>query len=229
MSRATDTDVAPAGQSSHLFSRLPSFPPVTDRDLDISLFLQAADGIRSFVHILGPTLFSPVTSDIQGNMDKISKIRESDADKYQTVKKIVEQERDVSGFRTGTDALLWLTRTLDFVSMFLTLWMQDHQSNQQKQDLTVYFKNAYDMTLKRYHNWLVQKVVFVVLSGAPSRDQLLHALFAPADGQPDRTPAITEQDTEQLFQAIDRHVKMLNENVACLRSLFDDVQFDWKV
>lgn len=210
-----------------MFTRMPSFPPVVDGDLDTGSFLSAADGVRSFVHILGPTLFSPVTSDIGGNIEKIRLILAADPAKYATLRSIIDSEKDEPGFRIGTDACLWLTRAFDFIALFLRLWVSDYESGQRNEDISSYFKNAYDISLKRHHNWFVQKVVFVVLSGCPSREQLLLALFSP-DGQTVREDPVAREEEEQLFSAINEHVQRLQSNTDCLRSLFDAVNFDWK-
>ena len=217
-----------ATSPGNLFTRIQRFPEPVDGDLNTESFLAAADGIRAFVHVLGPTLFSPVTSDIQGNIDKVTAILVKDKSKYATLSAIIDEEKGIAGFRIGTDALLWLSRAFDFIALFLTLWIQDYESGQRKEDLTGYFKNAYEITLKRYHNWLVTKIVFVVLSGAPGRDQLLSALFSSDDQTEERINPVTASEEELLFKNISEHVHRLNGSIQCIRSMFDAVAFDWK-
>lgn len=207
-------------EACSFFARLPPFPHPVDGDLDTAAFLSAADGIRSFVHLLGPTLFLPVTQDIGGNVDKLTDILVRD--ECATLSSIVGHEKDVSGFRIGSDALLWLTRAFDFVSLFLTFWVQDYESGFREEDLTLYFKKAYELTLKRHHNWFVTKIVFVILSGAPSRSQLIAALFTTDASQ------LTAAHEELLFKEIGQHVATLKTNIECIRKHFDAVAFDWK-
>jgi pleckstrin family protein A (phosphoinositide binding specific) protein 8 len=230
---SSSNDVPSPAKASNLFTRIPVFPDPIDGDIDTQSFLSAAAGVKTFVHALGPTLFSPVTSDIGGNIDKVTAILESDKEKYKTLSAIISSEKDMTGFRIGTDAILWLTRACEFISLFLTFWIQDHETGVHSVDLCAYFKNAYEVTLKKYHNWLVQKIVFVVLSGAPDRQQLMDTIFSlpgddgHADGE-DRKQQISKQEEDQLFDDIKHHVHKLQANMDCVRKMFDAVGFDWK-
>jgi intein/homing endonuclease len=58
--------------------------------------------------------------------------------------------------RTATEGLMWLLRGLSFTGTAL----QATQSNKSK-ELTASFSEAYDVTLKKYHNFVVKGIFSV--------------------------------------------------------------------
>ena len=185
-------------------------------------FLNASDGVRNFLASLGPTLFSPVTSDIKGNIDKLNNFVENNPECL-TLGQMLQKEKNLCGDslkgKIASDALLWLTRALDFVLLFLTLWIQDQESGVKSDDLSNYFRTAYEMTLKSYHSWIVQKVVNVIMAATPSRTDILSCLTKNAD------QGLSE---EEIFQDLTLHVKLLRSNIDSVRKLFDEVNYPWK-
>ena len=188
----------------------------------IKEFLSASQSVRQFLYSLGPNLFSPVISDIQGNINKINEYNDKNTDCI-TLGDLLRKEKQVYGNsldikeKVATDALLWLTRALDFVLLFLTLWIQDHQSSVKADDLTKYFQTAYEVCLKPYHSWLVQKVVNVMLSASPTRDDILKSFYKDHE--------VTE---DQVFEELTVHVQLLRKNIDSVRQLFESVEYPWK-
>lgn len=80
-------------------------------------------------------------------------------------------------FHIGCDALLWLNRALTYNQLFLTYFAQEYEKctklSELPEDISKLFTTAYDLTLKKHHNWFVQKIFNVCLMAAPSRSQLL--------------------------------------------------------
>ena len=196
--------------------------PEDSCDPSVKEFLGASDGVRSFLSSLGPTLFSPVTSDIKGNIDKLNNFFQNNPECL-TLGQILQKEKNLYGDsldgKVASDALLWLSRGLDFVLLFLTLWIQDQASGVKSDDLSNYFRTAYEMTLKPYHSWIVQKVVNVIMAATPSREDILSCLTKDAD------QTLSEED---IFQDLTLHVKLLRCNIDSVRKLFDEVKYPWK-
>lgn len=251
---SSPTKSIPSYSSSLMFITFPDLSSSQiPEDPDAKQFLTASEGVRQFLSQLGRKLFSPITSDIKGNIDKIDNILQQDS-QLKTLGDILRKEESLTHVnKVGTDALLWLTRALDFVLLFLTFWLQDYQSNAKKEDLTRYFRCAYDSTLKPYHNWFVKKIVDLILAAAPTREQLLTALLVSSpndtnceDGgegeeqqpkstnnnrkeeSPKKLADSRELDEEQLFRELEQHVNLLRINIDCVRKLFDSVSFNWR-
>lgn len=192
-------------------------------DPNTAQFLTASDGVREFLSSLGSTLFSPVTSDIKGNIDKLNNFVDKNPECV-TLGDILRKEKKDFGEslsiqeKVGSDALLWLTRALDFVLLFLSLWIQDNQSGVKAENLSKYFQTSYEMTLKPYHSWIVQKVVNVILTAAPSRSSILTSLKG------------TQSDVEddEVFADLEVHVLLLRGNIDSIRKLFQSVEYPWK-
>lgn len=173
------------------FAQCIQFAPVDNELIATEPFLNASRDIVRFVEFLG-TVFSPVKSDINGNITKLTAFVDEDRNKFQYLHQIVESERELiaaSEFAIGTDALLWLSRAIEYIKVFLTQFTQDyklrllHRNNQtanatkiKERDVSELFQLAYEATLKKYHGWFVQKIFSACLYAAPSRSQLLKLL-----------------------------------------------------
>lgn len=108
--------------SDSFFASVAQFPQIGGDCSLISTrhFLEASRGIVLFVEFLGK-VFAPVRNDIQGNIDKLQAILEQDAIGHEHLNGILKAElqqpdpNQVLG--VGTDALLWLTRALDYIKV----------------------------------------------------------------------------------------------------------------
>jgi hypothetical protein len=202
--------------------------PEEHSDPNVKEFLAASDEVRAFLSKLGPTLFSMVTNDIKGNIDKLIDYLEKNPD-CTTLGDVLRKEKLTFGDslnikeKFATDAILWLTRALDFVLLFLSLWIQDNSSGVKADDLSKYFQTSYEMTLKPHHSWIVQKVVNVILSAAPTRTAILSSLKGSDESSPENS--ITD---EEVFSDLEIHVRLLRANIDSVRSLYESVQYPWK-
>lgn len=108
----------------------------------------------------------------------------------------MESEKELPNVkdRIGTDALQWLNRSLIYNQMFLTFFLNDYEDESDDdddddecekdgpikkvltEDLTQHFSQAYQLTLKRYHGWIVQKLFNCCLMAVPTRTNLLKYL-----------------------------------------------------
>lgn len=147
-----------------------------DEKIPVETFLNACRSIVPIFDLLGPTLFSPVNKDIQGNINKINKKYTSDSTKFTTLQDMVLHEiehKDEPKEIDATDALLWLKRALDFISVFLKEFIKSSH------DLCSCANTAYTEALKPYHGWIVRGIFTVIVRAMPSRTSFIDAL-APA-------------------------------------------------
>ncbi|XP_046841662.1 UNC5C-like protein isoform X1 [Xenia sp. Carnegie-2017] len=150
------------------------FQPITeDKAIETLPFLQACREIVPFFDILGPTAFAPVKSDINGNIEKLSKKYQEDTVKYKILQDMVRSEMDAGtkkAKKSSTDALLWLKRALSFILVFLEEVLTGEQ------DLTKCAKKAYESTLKKYHGWMVQSIFSLAMKAVPYRKDFIKKL-----------------------------------------------------
>ncbi|RWS25784.1 Glycolipid transfer protein-like protein [Leptotrombidium deliense] len=197
-----------------LFSLYAQFEEVNNGMIGTIQYLEASKGIVKFVEQLG-TLFKPVRSDINGNIEKLTSIYNSNPNKYKTLNSIVEVEsKSIADgeFKIGTDALLWLTRALQYIHLFLTYFYEDYSKQVKNEDLSVHFKKAYEETLKMHHNWFVQQIFYLCLNAAPDRTSLIKLISID-----DNEDAV---DEAMVFKEIEKNNQLLNANITAVRSLF---------
>lgn len=217
------------------FSTQAHFPVVSDDSkIGTSEYLSASRGIVSFVKLLG-SVFSPVSSDIQGNIDKLEKIHSSNPDDYKNLTDIIQDEmiRIPSGdFKIGTDALLWLTRAIEYVYIFLVLLSQDHydscddNNGKHEEDLSSFFSKSYEMTLKKHHNWFIQKIFHVCLYAAPNRSTLVKLLsHAATDNNNEKVNCNMSEDV--IFQHIKEYLVNLKCNIDTIRSIYKSLAIEF--
>lgn len=118
-----------------------------------------------------------------------------------------------SDFHIGTDALMWLNRALVYNQIFLTFFIKEYQEAQSEdslvtlpEDIGRHFSMAYELSLKKHHNWFVQKIFSVCLMAAPSRGSLLtHLGYSNT-----KLPANDLKDL--IVRSIDKYLTLLKSN-----------------
>ncbi|XP_023225548.1 glycolipid transfer protein-like [Centruroides sculpturatus] len=180
--------------------------------IDLFLFLEASRGIEKFVELLG-TAFYPVKNDIHGNIEKLLKIYNMDKEKFKYVNNIVESEINLEEEeKIGIDALLWLKRALEYIQVFLTCFVEDYQEKKNTEDLTPYFKKAYELKLKPYHGWFVQQLFALCIKVAPFRKDLIKLL---GTGMENFNEEIIMNDIEEFLNS-------LNSNLEIIVAMYDE-------
>jgi L-serine deaminase len=112
-----------AGETALNTSIKPSFSEVpidAENNISTQEFLDAAEGLTKIFDLMGSAAFSPVQSDITGNVKKLRTRYDADTANLGTIQKIVKADYDEApkNAKTGrpdkapsaSDALLWLTR-----------------------------------------------------------------------------------------------------------------------
>lgn len=159
----------------HQFKQLPA-----DKQIDTAGFLNSVSHLPSFFDCLGCAVFSPIKSDITGNITKIRNVYETNPTKFKTLQQILEGEKEMHGPEWpkvgATLALMWLKRGLRFIQALLQSISDGERDEKNPNLIKVNALKAYDISLKKYHGWVVQKLFQTALIAAPYRDDFLKAL-----------------------------------------------------
>ncbi|EPQ57076.1 glycolipid transfer protein [Gloeophyllum trabeum ATCC 11539] len=153
--------------------------PITDAGVDTLAFLEAAEGLVRIFDLLGSTAFAVVQSDLRGNIEKVRARYNAAPTQSATLEQLVENEKGEKK-RTATEGLMWLLRGLSFTCKGL----QNAQNNR-TEELSTAFTKSYEVTLKKFHNFVVKGVFSVAMKACPYRADFYKKLAAdPAGGPP---------------------------------------------
>uniref|UniRef100_A0A8C2HR24 Glycolipid transfer protein-like n=2 Tax=Cyprinus carpio TaxID=7962 RepID=A0A8C2HR24_CYPCA len=159
----------------HQFRQLPS-----DKQVETRAFLEAVSHLPPFFDCLGSAVFSPIKADIVGNITKIKAVYDSNPTRFKTLQHILEAEKEMHGTEWpkvgATLALMWLKRGLRFIQVLLQSLVDGDKDENNPNLIRVNITKAYEMALKRYHGWFVQKLFQAALYAAPYRSDFLKAL-----------------------------------------------------
>ncbi|XP_034480416.1 glycolipid transfer protein [Drosophila innubila] len=148
------------------FKTLKGFPEAVDK-IETQTFLNAAKEIVTVIETFGK-LFTPVISDMNGNINKLTKVYGTDVLKYQYLEDMIVLNVNVDDF--AANALLWLKRGLQLICTFFENIYNDVQNTEA---LKQHLQDAYERTLKPYHGFIVQSTIKIIYSWVPTRSQLL--------------------------------------------------------
>ncbi|XP_020485449.1 glycolipid transfer protein [Labrus bergylta] len=161
-----------------LDNQFKELPP--DKSIDTKLFLETVAHLPTFFDCLGSKVFSPIKSDISGNITKIRGIYLKDPTKYVTLQSILEAEREAHAAEWpkvgATLALMWLKRGLRFIQIMLQSLADGEKDENNPNLIKVNVTKAYEQALKKYHGWMVQKLFSAALNAAPYRSNFLKSL-----------------------------------------------------
>ncbi|XP_058995683.1 glycolipid transfer protein isoform X2 [Mustela lutreola] len=129
---------------------------------------------------LGSPVFTPIKADISGNITKIKAVYDTNPAKFRTLQNILEVEKEMYGAEWpkvgATLALMWLKRGLRFIQVFLQSICDGERDENHPNLIRVNATKAYEMALKKYHGWIVQKIFQAALYAAPYKSDFLKAL-----------------------------------------------------
>ncbi|XP_030379042.1 glycolipid transfer protein [Scaptodrosophila lebanonensis] len=152
------------------FKSLRGFPPTTsnaEEKVETLLFINAAKEVVAVIETFGK-LFTPVITDMNGNINKLTKAYNVDPLKYKYLEDLIILNVDMDNF--AANALLWLKRGLQLICTFFENIYNDAQN---KETLKQHLQDAYERTLKPYHGFIVQSTIKIIYSWVPTRSQLL--------------------------------------------------------
>ncbi|KXJ89180.1 glycolipid transfer protein domain-containing protein [Microdochium bolleyi] len=134
-----------------------------DNAIDTSAFLDAAESLTTMFDALGSVAFSPVKSDMLGNIKKLRERQLAAPGESATVQALVINELKTKK-HTAAEGLLWLVRGLDFTCIALS-----QNVAKESEELADSFRNAYGATLKPHHGFLVRPVFSAAMGACPYR------------------------------------------------------------
>ncbi|KAF8971092.1 glycolipid transfer protein domain-containing protein [Flammula alnicola] len=181
--------------------------PITDAGVDTVAFLEAADGLVGLFDLLGSAAFAVVQSDLKGNITKVRTRYEATPTLSATLESLVENEKGEKK-RVATEGLLWLLRGLSFTCKAL----QNSQSNK-SEELSTAFTKSYEITLKKFHNFVVKGIFAVAMKACPYRADFYAKLAADPSGG---APATQETLNEEL----DKWLAALSDIVARMEAFY---------
>ena len=171
-----------------------------DNAISTSEFLEAGETVTRLFDVLGSAAFKPVKSDMLGNITKIRTAYLASPVDNASLQSLVRNERKTP-CHTATEALLWLTRGLDFTVQALR-----RNVDMPAEELCASFRHSYSRTLSKHHSFLVKPVFSAAMSATPYRKDF----YAKLGDDQGRVSA--ELDT--WLRALELRVGILNEFVA---------------
>ncbi|XP_064612967.1 glycolipid transfer protein-like [Liolophura sinensis] len=191
------------------------FQPVPDdKQILVQPFLQACnDGIIPFLEAFGKT-FIPVKSDVAGNINKLQTKFDSDPEKFSSFNAMLEDEvktQDTDLARVGG---LWLKRGLEFICTIFRMMIEEYKSGNMSENFGAITRKAYEQSLKKYHGWLLQKMVLGISRTLPSTKNMLKMLSE------------SEDTNDQLIMDMYQFEQELFANLEVLNALFINMDLD---
>ncbi|KAK4058847.1 hypothetical protein OIO90_000293 [Microbotryomycetes sp. JL221] len=173
----------------------------TEPGVDTLKFLEATEGLIKMFDLLGNPSFSVVQGDMNGNVKKIRDRYLATPDKSATLESLMENEKGEKK-KTATEGLLWLIRGLKFTQVALK-----RSLNNKQEELSVSFSEAYSVTLKKYHNFVIKPVFALAMKACPYRATFYGKLGPPEadiDGELEKWLAALEKIIAQIEIAFER-------------------------
>ncbi|KAL2256874.1 hypothetical protein VTK26DRAFT_994 [Humicola hyalothermophila] len=169
-------------------------------------FLDAAESLTTMFDLLGSVAFAPVKKDMMGNVEKIRKRQLAAPLESQNLQDLVRNELK-SKSHTATEGLLWLVRGLEFTCIALSQNLAN-----QSDELADSFRNAYGVTLKPHHSFLVKPIFSAAMSACPYRKDFYSKLGS---------------DEEKVKVAMREYLAALEKIVAILKAFLDSKEAKW--
>ncbi|XP_078277386.1 glycolipid transfer protein [Rhinoraja longicauda] len=164
----------------HQFKQLPA-----DKQIDTRSFLESVSYLPPFFDCLGSRVFSPIKGDVMGNITKIKAVYDTNPTKFKTLQLILEGEKEQYGTEWpkvgATLALMWLKRGLKFIQVMLLSIADGERDEANPSLIRVNATKAYELALKKYHGWMVQKVFTAAVYVAPYKVDFLKSLSKGRD------------------------------------------------
>ncbi|KAI2641248.1 glycolipid transfer protein [Xylaria nigripes] len=168
-----------------------------DNAISTIQFLDAAESLTTMFDALGSVAFSPVKSDMIGNIKKIRDRMLASPAESETLQALVLNELKTKSHKAA-EGLVWLVRGLDFTCIALS-----QNLVKEFEELSASFREAYGRTLKPHHGILVKPVFSAAMSACPYRKD-----FYPKLGS---DLAIVKAEMTAYLAALEKIVGILKE------------------
>ncbi|KAG4200882.1 hypothetical protein ERO13_A05G242000v2 [Gossypium hirsutum] len=163
-------------------SMLVKAQPATAGDINLDAapiptkpFLHVCTMILQVLDKIGPTM-AVLRQDIHQNIQRLENLCESDPTKYLNLIEILKKEESEGNARKGSScskALLWLTRSMDFMVALLQKLVKDPGQNMEQA-----VEESYNITLKPRHGWISLAAFKVALKLVPDNKTFISLLMA---------------------------------------------------
>ncbi|KAL4783186.1 glycolipid transfer protein domain-containing protein [Aspergillus varians] len=177
-----------------------------DNGISTTEFLEAAESLTTLFDLLGSAAFSPVKSDLTGNIKKVRDRQLAAPGESETLQALVLNELKTKK-HVATEGLVWLVRGLDFTAQSLR-----HNIDNASKELSESFRDAYGNTLKKHHSFIIKPIFSAAMSATPYRKDFYAKLGS---------------DDAKVKAALEREVAALEERVAILKSFQDRKEAKW--
>ncbi|GMI64818.1 GLYCOLIPID TRANSFER PROTEIN 3 [Hibiscus trionum] len=137
-------------------------------------FLHVCILILQFLDKIGPTM-AVLGQDIHQNIQRLEILCESHPTKYSNMIEILKKEDTEGNARNSTScsrAILWLTRSMDFMVVLLQRLVKDPG---QRMEQAV--EESYNVTLKQWHGWISSAAFKVALKLVPDNETFIALLM----------------------------------------------------
>ncbi|KYK59626.1 HET-C2-like protein [Drechmeria coniospora] len=134
-----------------------------DNAIATTEFLAAAESLTTIFDVLGSVAFSPVKSDMNGNIKKLRDRQLASPAESENVQDLCRNELKTKK-HTATEGLLWLVRGLEFTCIALS-----QNVAKPSEELADSFRGAYGQTLKPHHGFLVKPIFSAAMGACPYR------------------------------------------------------------
>ncbi|KAL4714071.1 hypothetical protein ACJJTC_008425 [Scirpophaga incertulas] len=165
-----------ANTNNGFFHNIINFPPIVNETINVNDFLCASDDLVSLIERLGK-VFSPVKYDMQGNIDKIrSCMIVDDICLFEVMRNEVN-----NGKFNAVEGLMWLNRALLFFELIFHEIHKYLETSTLDINMTKVYSVAYEGSVKKYHNWVTQKLFTLICRMSPSLPQIMKYLEVDND------------------------------------------------
>ncbi|XP_062572325.1 glycolipid transfer protein-like [Saccostrea cucullata] len=188
--------------------------PGDDGKISTLPLLEAARGVVEMVSAFGKA-FSPVKSDINGNIEKLQKKYEMDKEKFITINAMLDDEMENKSTDLAKVGGLWLVRGLNFLRTFMQLLIKEYKGGSKEESMKQIITAAYEATLKKYHGFIVKKVFSGVSSFAPYRKDFLLKMALGKEGM-----------EEQVINDMDVYLETMSPLLDVMGQLYKDKGLD---
>ncbi|PHH85041.1 hypothetical protein CDD83_991 [Cordyceps sp. RAO-2017] len=188
--------IPPGGTIVQTFKQSFTDVPIgADNAIATAPFLDAAESLTTIFDALGSVAFSPVKSDMTGNIKKVRDRLLAAPAESENVQDLCRNELK-SKKHTATEGLLWLVRGLEFTCIALS-----QNIAKSSEELSDSFRAAYNDTLKAHHSFIVKPIFSAAMSACPYRKDFYAKLGSDE--------AKVQTDLREYLAALDKTVGIL--------------------
>jgi hypothetical protein len=135
------------------FAQIHGFPEdFNEGKIETAKFIDASTEVIGILESFG-TLFTPVVSDMRGNVNQLKGHYEKDVEQRKFVEDMILADKTMATHPW----LLWLKRALELIERFFFYVLQSEEVVKGKEEnLSPMIRKAYDEVLRPYHGFLLQ-------------------------------------------------------------------------